>query len=403
MSENRVLHVVTALGVGGVEVWLIALLEHIQKRAEQGATSESFDILMTGGRTADLDERARTLGATLYYIPFGRKRFFSFAKDFRRLLSQRKYSAIHDHQDYSGAWHLLAGSGALPPTRIVHVHNPPICLRINTDTMVRKGLFQISKRLVRALATHVLGTSTQVLHEYGFERSRFPRQEIRTLHCGFDVGPFTESPKEANESVCRELGWPAGSRICIFVGRLDGFDPSNPAWNHKNPQFALEVVRKTIEEGTDMRFIVAGGGGEMRELLESRVTSWGLSDRITFTGRRADVARLMAASHACLFPSLEEGLGMVAVEAQAAGLRVLASDTVPREAVVLPDLVSFLPLGAGVETWARDLTRLMSLRRFDSATAAREVTRSAFSIENSYARLHEIYSAEGRTPPSGTP
>jgi glycosyltransferase EpsF len=390
--KPKVLHIVSALGVGGVEVWLIALLAENRRREQAGLPSEEIHILMTGGSESDLDKVASSLGGKLHYIRFGRKRLRSFAKELRSLLASHRFTAFHDHQDYTSAWHLLAGAGLLPPIRVVHVHNPPFCHRINTGTPLRKAMFQVSSRVVRRLATHVLGTSAQVLDEYGFTSSAFPDQVIRSLHCGFDVASFTGSHGDANASVCAEFRWPAGSRICLFAGRLDGIDPRRPEWNHKNPRFALEVARQAIEQGEDMRLLVAGSGDVMRAQLESEVESWGLSDRIAFAGVRPDIARLMTASHVLLFPSLEEGLGMVAVEAQTAGLRVLASATVPVEAAALSELVSFMPLDAGAQTWAVELRRLLGMPRYESSLAAERMCKTDFSIDRSYQSLHDIYS-----------
>jgi glycosyltransferase involved in cell wall biosynthesis len=390
-QHPRVLHVITILSVGGVEVWLTALLRHIQSLERDRLPHETFDILMTGGKRGDLDDIAASLGATLHYLPFSRRNLPAFAGSFRKLLRERKYSAIHDHQDYSAGWHFLAGAGELPPIRIVHVHNPPARLRVESRSALRRMGLRVSSRLVRRFATHVLGTSSQILEQYGFKRKQFPRQSIRTLHCGFEVADFNESFDEANRSVCDELGWPHPTKLALFVGRLDGFDPSRPGWNHKNPQFALEVARLALERDPDLRFVMVGGGGDVQAQLESKVREWGLSDRTCLVGRRLDVARFMAAAHTLIFPSLEEGLGMVAVEAQAAGLHVLASDAVPREAVVLPELVKFLPLSAGAETWCTELLKQLSMPRYDASIAAEKVKRSPYSVAESYRRLHSIY------------
>ena len=85
-------------------------------------------------------------------------------------------------------------------------------------------------------------------------------------------------------------------------------------------------------------------------------------------------------------------MGMVAVEAQAAGLPVLASSAVPRECVVVPELVRFLPIEAGAEAWAAALLNLAH-QRVDRAEANRRVAGSAFAIRNSADALARLYAA----------
>lgn len=88
--------------------------------------------------------------------------------------------------------------------------------------------------------------------------------------------------------------------------------------------------------------------------------SAGLDFSIKFLGVQKDVERLMLGSALLLFPSQDEGLGMVAVEAQAAGLRVLASDLVPRECVVMPELVTFRSISDGDSQWAKTVLDLIN-------------------------------------------
>ena len=138
--------------------------------------------------------------------------------------------------------------------------------------------------------------------------------------------------------------------------------------------------------------IMAGSGEQMRAKLEATVEAWRLSHQIRLTGIYPDVTRLMLGSDLFLFPSLAEGLGMVVVEAQAAGLRVLTSNGVPRESTVLPELVDFRPLEAGVAFWANETLRLLNLPRPEARLCNLAVRNSPFSIENSAASLLEIYS-----------
>lgn len=66
---------------------------------------------------------------------------------------------------------------------------------------------------------------------------------------------------------------------------------------------------------------------------------------------------------------------------------MLASDTTPRESVVIPEMVNFAALTANREQWAAEALRLLSLERPDATQCNAKVGESAFSIQNSADRL----------------
>jgi glycosyltransferase involved in cell wall biosynthesis len=136
--------------------------------------------------------------------------------------------------------------------------------------------------------------------------------------------------------------------------------------------------------------IFAGALPRTIHLFRQRIAKAGLAQRIQFVGIREDVKRLMYASNILLFPSRGEGLGMVAVEAQAAGLPVLASTAVPRECIVVPHLIRFESLQRTAAEWATVLLEHASQAR-DFATANQRVATSPFAIENSAAALIALY------------
>ena len=82
---------------------------------------------------------------------------------------------------------------------------------------------------------------------------------------------------------------------------------------------------------------------------------------------------------------------MVVVEAQAAGLPVLASTSVPRECVVVPELVVFQKLEAGAAQWAADLLQLAAQPK-SIAEANQRVATSHFAIKHSAGALLKLYS-----------
>ena len=93
-----------------------------------------------------------------------------------------------------------------------------------------------------------------------------------------------------------------------------------------------------------------------------------------------------------LFPSFFEGLGMVSVEAQASGLKVICSDKVPMESIVNPNLVKRLPLGEMYEDlWLNEM--LYEIKLTNRAKASSIVGDSKYSIQKSLEYLKSIYSS----------
>ena len=367
----------------------MSLLKYFRDAQDDLPVRVKVDVLLTGGTKAVFDEEAIALGAKLLYVPFTRGKPLRFVQKFRRILREGNYDAIHDHQDYIAGVHFLMGAGHLPPIRIAHIHNPLLHVSNYLNGPARRFISTAGKNSLRYLATDIAGTSLQVLQEYGFDRKGYPDARLGAAHCGFEVGRFSGDPAEARADIIKEFGLGSEAKIVLFVGRLDSH--REPKLNQKNPLFALEIARTCIARDKSIHLLMAGRGDGIRAELEAKVQSWGLENNIHLLGLRSDVPQLMLGADLLLFPSLAEGLGMVVVEAQAAGLRVLASDTTPRECVVIPGMVEFLSLEKAPALWANDVLRLVELPCPDRSSCNSSVTRSAFSIENSAAKLLQLY------------
>lgn len=383
----KVLHVLDNLGMGGAETWLMELLRFWKR---SGGYGPRFDFLATGGVPTYYDEEAKQLGANIYYLRYGRAHLGSFGSGLRQILRRGSYCAIHDHSDHAAGWHFLMGGSCLPPVRVVHVHNPAFHIWHNYGvTVSRRITAEIGKILAAKYATHITGTSRQVISEYGFDVPRFQHIQKMVLHCGFNTELFG-SRDDAKASVCRELSWPSDAKIVLFAGRVDQSPEIGHPLNHKNSGFALTVIMEAARIDPNVCLIFAGGLSPAVPVLEQRIRDAGLAGRVRFLGIRNDLKRLMYASDLLLFPSCGEGLGMVTVEAQAAGLPVLASTAVPRECSVVPGLVRFEPLERGAAAWAAELLQHIKHPR-DVAAANSRVAASPFSVENSARALIGLY------------
>lgn len=383
----RVLEVVGTLSVGGAETWLIELLRYWSR----SGTIE-MDFLLTSGKPGVLDDEVKALGARIHYLQYGRRNLVAFMRGFRRILREGRYDAIHDHSDYASGWHFLFGLGLLPPVRVMHIHNTLNQFHINYErTAARRLTARIGKAFAARVATHVCGTSEKVVREYGYDPGRPGPPHASVLHCGFDIGAFNGPRADDRASVLREFGFGERAKLLFHAGRLDYQLEINHPRNHKNTYLVLEIAREAARRNPDVALLLAGAGDKQRAQMEKRIADWGLSDRLHPIGVRSDVGRLMRAADLILFPSKDEGLGMVAVEAQAAATPVLTSTAVPREACINPALYHALPLSDPVETWAETALRIVAAPRprVDECRAIAEA--SPFSITNSARALEAVY------------
>lgn len=389
----KVLQVIHALGMGGAETWLMEVLR--LWRAE-GPTAPQMDFLATSGERGIFDDEAIGLGAKIHYLPYGKRHLLSFAQGFRRILGEEGYTAIHDHQDYASGWHFLLAGSHLPAVRITHVHNPAYQIRNNYGvTPGRRITAGVGKYLVRRYATHITGTSRQAVTEHGFDEPRFEKIPRRALHCGFDPARFAGDPGEARSSICAEFGWPPDVKILLFAGRTDrGPDLGHPQ-NHKNSGFTVRLGIEAANHDPSIRMVMCGAPSEATPILRTRINEAGFSERIVMAGIRKDIERFMLAADLLLFPSRGEGLGMVAVEAQAAGLPVLASAAVPKECLVMENMVRFLDVSEDIGPWLLAIEAMLAKGKTEPREGNAQVAKSAFSIRKSAGYLEELYRSSG--------
>ena len=117
-------------------------------------------------------------------------------------------------------------------------------------------------------------------------------------------------------------------------------------------------------------FVSAGTGGSWG-LGGGAASALGAADTLRCLGVRSDIPALFSAADVFILPSLYEGLPIVGVEAQAAGLPCLLSDRVTPE-IRLTDRVFFLSPDAGAEVWADAVEAHRNDKRADTAEALRQ-------------------------------
>jgi glycosyltransferase involved in cell wall biosynthesis len=361
----RILHAVGGMNRGGIETWLMHVLRGIDRRRFQ------VDFLVHTEQACAYDEEARALGSRI--IPCAHPhRPWRYLRDLDRVLREHgPYDVVHSHLHRFSGIVLRAAEGRGVPIRIAHSHVAGIDRAAGP---LRRGYLRLAGRWVQRHATLGLAASVQAAQDLFGERWRDdPRW--RVLVYGIDLSPFTVAPERPR--VRAELGIAPDAVVLGHVGR---FEPQ------KNHGFLLDIMAAARRIDPRVRPLLVGDG-PLRPQMERRAAKLGL--RATFTGSRPDVPRLMqGAMDAFVFPSRFEGLGLVLVEAQAAGLPVITSDVVPPEATVADQAVRRVSLSESPEVWAR---AALAARPPDRRGCLSAVTASPFNLVATIDRLLTNY------------
>ena len=129
----------------------------------------------------------------------------------------------------------------------------------------------------------------------------------------------------------------------------------------------------------------------MRELYEKYAEDLGIKESVTFLGNIKNTNELLSAADFFIFPSIVEGLGIAAVEAQASGLYALCSDSLPPEAKITDRFLS-LPI-IEPEVWAQELEKLSPPT--ERERYADTVRACGFDISDTAREIGRLYT-EGR-------
>lgn len=370
----RVLQVVGSMERAGVETWLMHVLRNIDRERFR------FDFLVHTPRKCAYDDEIRTLGSNLYVCDT-HSNPIRYSRKFLRIVREHgPFDVVHSHlQHFNGLVMWLANTAAVP-TRIAHSHLDTTNLEAG-GSMHRRLYLRLCRRWIQRHSCKRVATSPQAADSL-FGPAWRGDADASVSFCGIDFRPFHEPVNRSD--VRREFGFSSSDFVMGHVGR---FMPQ------KNHDFLLRIYSEVLKTRPDTRLLLIGQG-PLEEQIRSAAGRLGIASRVTVAGARPDVARLMlGAMDVFVMPSIAEGLGLAAVEAQAAGLPTFVSGHVPREADIGAGLVQFLSLAESAEAWAKAILDTSKRTIVSQREALSRSESSRFSLHASVADLCELYSS----------
>ena len=289
-------------------------------------------------------------------------------KPLYRFLKNHPYDVVHIH---SGSLSILATCSFI--SRISGVKN--VIVHSHTTGLVKGVKFYALKLLfyplIRFAPTKYCACS-KAAGEWKFPHSVSNRTII--LKNGIDLDAFRYNRNKESE-IRSKLGIGYSTILIGHVGRFSFV---------KNHVFLIRLMEYLVSKSFDCKMMLIGDG-EILDDIKSLVSQKQLNDKIIFVGATPCVNEYIQAMDVFVLPSRWEGLPIVGVEAQAAGVPMLVSDKVSKD-MKLAKNVKYLPID-NIEVWANEITKVRR-QKTDNYSIIKEagydITDTAEILKNLY-------------------
>jgi glycosyltransferase involved in cell wall biosynthesis len=375
----NIVHAIARLNLGGAALSVLELAAGQQERGHE--------VLVVAGTIppgeASMESVATDLGVPYLRMP-ALTRDLSPRDDvratagLRRLLRERRPDVLHTHTSKAGATGRIAALASWParPDAVVHTFHGHVLSGYFEGR--RERAFRLIERGLAHATDRIIAVSEQVRDD--LLRFRVARPEkIDVVHYGFDLDRRVADAARSRDPKRRLLGAGDHDFVIGWAGRLSEI---------KRP---LDLVR--VAANVPQSLLVLAGDGELRPQVERLAAELGLRDRVRLLGYIEDLGAWYGAFDAFLLTSANEGAPVVAVEALAAGLPVVATRAGGTVTVVDDTETGYLAAIGDVDELARHLRELRDdpeLRRRLGGTGATRV-RERFATARMVDETEAVY------------
>lgn len=323
----RVLHMTSAYG-GGIYSFIKSKLYTVD------FLKIKMDMVAFEEAPAHVREDMEKHGGSIYCLPNPKTEGFSaFYKSFKNILYNGKYDVIHCHFIGYHAFLFYLIARKKMDRFIIHAHSAGVT-EVKQNKVRAKCIERINQFLNRIMPVELASCGT-VASKYAYGKKTMQKRKITFLPNSINPDDFYEKTFADQRQKLKEAnGIPNDKKIIGQIGRLEP---------NKNQIFTLELA-EIMKDKNDSYYWLFIGEGRDRKRIEDKIKELNLSSQVKLLGRREDIGSFYSVLDGMIFPSLTEGFGITAIEAQTSGVPSLISDSISKEVDLELDLLQFISL-----------------------------------------------------------
>ena len=367
----KVLYFVDRMLRGGIQSLVIDWVS----RFDKNKIHVDF-LLLDDGKEYELEQTLKELGCTVYKLkgiwvktPIDFIKYKYAVKNFFK--EHHDYKVVHMHSSSKNYMILKYAKEYGIPIRIAHSHN----IDFQTKNPLKKLIGNLFKKPLIKYATDYFACS-KIAGEWLFGKDIVESDKFRVIHNAIDYDKFKYNESSRKET--RKEFFVKNNEILFGnVGRFS---------NQKNHIFLLRIFNEIFKINSDVKLILVGQG-ENESLIKNEIDNLGLKNNVIIAGFRNDVNKIMQGIDVLLMPSVHEGLPVVGIEAQAAGIPCFMSKDVITNEVKISESVHFISLSKDESFWAKTILN-SNLKRMDNKTCLKS---AGYFIEDVVDLLEKKY------------
>lgn len=328
---------------GGIESYLLGISTKIKKQGIQ------FDFLSDFESIAYSDVLKEN-GSRLFFLPAKGKKLLQHLSSVRKLLIE--------HPEYKTVYFNVLDAGAVFTVFIPWIMGKKIVIHSHNGATDKIFLHKICRPFLN-LMTHERLACSKLAAEYMFGKGQQKRKPAIIIPNAINAERYYFN-KKIRTNYRKRMGLEENFVIC-HVGRIS---------EQKNPFRLIDIFDLLCKNEPKAKLLYVGTG-ELKGKIYEYVNTKDCAKNISFLGTRLDIAELMQAADVFLLPSLYEGLPIVAIEAQAAGLPIILSTSISNETDLTGNL-RFVDLKESDDVWVRNILEYRHFQRKDCRTSIRQ-------------------------------